>query len=97
MAEGTEKDFSGQNTSRSKSSKSSSDSLDDEAKMLSDKEFQARKKVTMENRNRLIRSWLTVVEVYFVFRSCFIIWPKYASALEAAEDNNDVSVFEEVL
>ena len=65
--------------------------------MLSDKEFIARKKLTLENRIRLIRSWLTVVEVYYIFRSGFIIWPKYATALEAAEDNNDVSVLEEVL
>ena len=65
--------------------------------MMSDKEFIARKKLTLENRIRLIRSWLTVVEIYFVVRSGFIIWPKYAAALEAADDNNDVSVFEEVL
>ena len=47
-----------------------------------------RKKLTIENRVMLIRSWLTVVEVYFVFRSAFIIWPKYFTALEKDGDGD---------
>ena len=65
--------------------------------MLNDKEFIIRKQLTLENRIKLIRSWLAVVEIYFLVRSGFIIWPKYYSALEAADDNNDVDVFEEAI
>ena len=35
-----------------------------------------------------------IVESYFFWRSCLIIWPKYFAAIEKDEDN-DVSIFEE--
>lgn len=64
--------------------------------MLRDREYIKRKKETTENRLKLIRSWLTIVEIYFIFRSAFIIWPKYAAAVEKDEDN-DVNVYEEII
>ena len=38
-----------------------------------------------------------LVELFFCFRSGFIIWPKYYDAVQKSEDTNDVNVYEEVI
>ena len=39
-----------------------------------------------------------LVELYFLFRSGFIIWPKYYDAVQKSDESTpDVNVYEEVI
>lgn len=77
-------------------SKSSSDHLDDDNIIKTDKLFVVRQKLLHQDRQIVIRQWLMIIESYFFWRSCLIIWPKYFNAVEKAEDN-EVSIFEELI
>ena len=54
--------------------------------------------VLQDNRLYFVRRWLIIVESYFIWRSCLIIWPKYLGAVDKdLEHGDDVAIYEEAI